>query len=68
MNETDARYNAALVDELTLEPGMRIVVQEIYDDGWARGVVSAGGDPNQHGRVGQFPTVSLAALSWCGPN
>lgn len=52
-------YNAALVDELTLVPGMILTVYEIYDDGWARGVVSAGGDPNQIGRVGQFPVVCV---------
>jgi hypothetical protein len=53
-------YNAAMVDELTLTPGMRLTVHEIYDDGWARGVVSAGGDPNQLGRIGQFPTVCVS--------
>ncbi|BEJ04147.1 hypothetical protein CcaverHIS641_0113220 [Cutaneotrichosporon cavernicola] len=53
-------YNAALVDELTLVPGMTLTVHEIYDDGWARGVISAGGDENQVGRVGQFPTVCVS--------
>ncbi|CAK9784832.1 hypothetical protein CC85DRAFT_327992 [Cutaneotrichosporon oleaginosum] len=53
-------YNAALVDELSLVPGMLLIVHEIYDDGWARGVVDAGGDPNQVGRIGQFPTVCVA--------
>jgi hypothetical protein len=51
-------YNAALDDEITLEPGMKVHVREIFDDGWATGTVSSGGPVTQLGKLGKFPVVS----------
>jgi len=51
-------YAAQLDDELTLEPGMKIGVQETFDDGWATGTVLSGGPAGQHGKLGKFPMVS----------
>ncbi len=52
------RYSAALPDELTLRPGMKLTVLRIYDDGWATGIVIEGED-HERGKQGAYPTVCV---------
>lgn len=55
-------YAAALTDELTLTPGMTILVEQLFDDGWATGKVMDG-DMSQAGKTGQFPAVCVSTLN-----
>ncbi|KAJ9109134.1 hypothetical protein QFC21_000462 [Naganishia friedmannii] len=53
-------YTAALADELTLVPGMRLVVLRIYDDAWVTGqILDCAADPTQNGKEGAFPVVCV---------
>ncbi|PWZ02169.1 hypothetical protein BCV70DRAFT_58443 [Testicularia cyperi] len=47
-------YNAALNDEITLQPDDVVTVQRLYDDGWALGRTEAGGE-------GAFPLVCVTS-------
>jgi hypothetical protein len=56
-------YEATLDDELTLAPGMKIAVKEIFDDGWASGTVISGGSAAQMDNVPRkFPVVSIESF------
>lgn len=55
-------YQASLGDELTLNPGMSILVDQVFDDGWGSGKVISG-DPSQTGKTGQFPAVCVSTVA-----
>ncbi|GHJ85545.1 hypothetical protein NliqN6_1947 [Naganishia liquefaciens] len=53
-------YTAAMADEITLYPGMRLKVLRIYDDAWATGqVVDSAADSSLKGKEGAFPLVCV---------
>ena len=54
-------YAAQMPDELTLAPGMRLKVVDLFDDGWGTAVEVASN--GSQGRRGQFPTVCVQASS-----
>ncbi|KAL7422756.1 hypothetical protein Q5752_002049 [Cryptotrichosporon argae] len=52
-------YTAALPDELSLRPGMRLRVLRLYDDAWGTAQVVAG-EPDELGKTGAFPIVCVS--------
>ncbi|KAJ9125454.1 hypothetical protein QFC22_000415 [Naganishia vaughanmartiniae] len=60
-------YTATLADELTLIPGMRLVVLRIYDDAWVTGqILDCVDDPTQNGKEGAFPLVCVTQADSSG--